>query len=244
MPFGLVVSVRTTAKAGNTDAMNEDAAVVSAKQYRIAIADGASESWESGPWAKTIATAYIRTLPEPATFPEWMTAVRQQAPQSQSQSWYAEAKQLDGSFATLLGLNFEAAPDGGIKWRSVAVGDSCLFHVRNGKLLAKFPLENSSDFSNAPQLIGSRPTSLLPDAEWFAGRAELGDRFFLLTDAVAEWCLRQTESNVNPWTEIQRVTTSSQALSTFPDWVQYLRDAKTLRNDDSTIVSVQIIDAE
>ncbi len=244
MTFSLEMIVRTVPKAGNTDAQNEDAAVVTQKLRRAAVADGASEGWQSGPWATVLATAYAQLPPEPTTFAGWVAAAREHAPRSESKSWYAEAKQAQGSFATLVGVTFEPTKDSGIKWRALAVGDACLFHLRGAKLLAKFPVEAVEDFSNRPRLIGSADTAPLEEPEWFAGRAELGDVFYLLTDALAEWFLRTREANGTPWTELDSVTRSSLQPTTFAYWIKSLRDAKMIRNDDCTALRIVLCPAE
>lgn len=240
MAFSLDIVTRTTPKAGNTDAQNEDAAAVAPKLRRAAVADGASEGWQSGPWAKVVATAYAKNPPDPASYEDWAAAIRTQAPRSESKSWYAEEKQLQGAFSTLVGVTFEETKDGGIKWRALAVGDSCLFHLRGAKLLAKFPIESVADFSNRPRLIGSADTAPRPEPDWFAGRAELGDVFYLLTDAVAEWFLRSRGANGTPETELEQVTSSSLSTAAFAVWIKSLRDAKMLRNDDSTAMRITL----
>ena len=65
--------------------------------------------------------------------------------------WYAEIKREQGAFATLLGLGVRA-PTGQRRggWRAVAVGDSCLMHIREGRCLLSFPVQKSADFNNEP----------------------------------------------------------------------------------------------
>lgn len=235
-------TIRTTPKAGHAPDENEDAAA--ADLGRAAVADGASEGWQSGPWARAVAAAFVRSSPTPATFADWLTAVRSDAAPvagapGPPRSWYAEAKAEQGAFATLLGVTFEDAPADGVKWRAVAVGDSCLFQVRGGALVARFPIESAADFSNRPGLIGSKPAAGGPDPAWFAGRAEPGDRFYLLTDALAEWFLRSAAAGGSPWAELDRVTAGDAAG--FAAWVQALRDARAARNDDATAVVVRIV---
>lgn len=241
MTFALDTVARSVPKAGNTDAQNEDAVVVAPKLRRAAVADGASEGWQSGPWAKVVATAYAKSPPQPTTFLDWLLATRGLAPKTESKSWYAEEKQAVGAFATLAGVAFEEAKDGGIKWRAVAVGDSCLFQVRRAKLLARFPLETAAEFSNRPRLIGTAADAADEDPRWFAGRAELGDVFYLLTDAVAEWFLRTREANGRPWEELDQVTASSLPPPAFAFWIKSLRDAKAIRNDDCTALRIALI---
>ncbi len=241
MSFTLDLRVRTAPKAGNAESQNEDAAALGPKLRRVAIADGASEGWQSGPWARVLAAECVRTPPTPESFAEWVAAARAQAPKTEATSWYAEEKAALGSFATVLGLAFEEAKDGGIRWRAVAVGDSCLFQVRGEKLLAKFPVESLADFSNRPNLVASAPAQAVPDADWFAGRGELRDVFYLLTDALAEWFLRARHANARPEQELDRVTEPSRPPAAFADWIKSLRDAKSLKNDDCTVVRVELL---
>jgi hypothetical protein len=241
MAFNLDIRVRTTPKAGNTESQNEDAAALGPKLRRVAIADGASEGWQSGPWARVVAAAFVRTPPTPESFDDWVGSVREKAPKSETTSWYAEEKAALGSFATMLGLAFEDAKDGGIRWRAVAVGDSCLFQVRGEKLLAKFPVESVADFSNRPKLVGSAPGAEVAEPDWFAGRGELHDVFYLLTDALAEWFLRLRNANARPENELDRVTEPSRPPAAFADWIKSLRDAKAIRNDDCTAVRVELL---
>ena len=241
MPFQLDIRVRTVPKAGNADTQNEDAAAIGPKLRRVAIADGASEGWQSGPWARILAAECVRNPPSPESFAEWVEATRAKAPKSEATSWYAEAKAALGSFSTFLGLAFEDAKDGGIRWRAVAVGDSCLFQVRGEKWVAKFPVESVGDFSNRPKLVGSLPGSPVPEADWFAGRGELRDVFYLLTDALAEWYFRERLTNIRADRELDRVTDPSLPATEFADWIKSLRDAKALKNDDSTVVRVELL---
>lgn len=241
MSFVLDIRVRTTPKAGNSESQNEDAAALGPKLRRVAIADGASEGWQSGPWARVLAAECVRTPPMPDSFAGWVTAARAKAPKTEATSWYAEEKAALGSFATILGVSFEDAKDGGIRWRAVAVGDSCLFHVRGEKLLAKFPVESLGDFSNRPKLVGSEVAQVVPEPDWFAGRGELNDVFYLLTDALAEWYLRERGANARPERELDRVTEPSRPPAAFADWIKSLRDAKALKNDDCTVVRVELL---
>src|SRR5205085_10779692 len=98
-------------KAGHRPDENEDAHA--AAGGRFAVADGASEGWASGPWARALAAAYAATPPDPDTFPGWLAAARAtfESPAT-GDSWYAEAKQAQGAFATLLGVTIEPAQSG------------------------------------------------------------------------------------------------------------------------------------
>src|SRR5262249_29093281 len=106
--------------------------------------------------------------------------------------WYAEAKLAQGAFATFLGLRIEQCTEGN-RWHAVAVGDSCLFHLRQDCLCQAFPVACSEHFGSWPWLIGSR--DLAADVEQTKEVHAVGDwqeedRFWLMTDALAQWFLR------------------------------------------------------
>jgi hypothetical protein len=181
----------TVPKRGNRAEENEDASAASGDALRFALSDGATEGWESGPWAARLVAALVERPPEPGTFTDWLAAVRNWSPSSRSasaeaQPWYVMEKQQEGSFATLLGLELRRSKStNGWTWRSVAVGDTCLFHVTAGKLALTFPIESAKTFGNRPALIASSTKGTAPDPEWCAGRAAPGDLLILATDAAA-----------------------------------------------------------
>ena len=98
---------------------------------------------------------------------ESYTAEREKA--ARPLRWYERPGLEKGAFATLLTLqmNIGDAPPGdpeplaqpGIPhvigdWRSAAIGDTCLFHIRDGCLQAAFPLDQSGSFNTSPALLG------------------------------------------------------------------------------------------
>src|SRR5215831_16614022 len=99
----------TLPKAGNRPEENEDAVAAAPDELRFAVADGASESWESGPWAARLAAAFVRCPPTPADFARWLADARDWSPPLASAAgpvpWYAAVKQQQGSFAALAGLD-------------------------------------------------------------------------------------------------------------------------------------------
>jgi hypothetical protein len=149
--------------------------------------------------------------------------------------WYAEDKFEQGAFATFLGLSV-----GESAWRAVAVGDSCLFQVRGGALVRAFPLEDAADFGNQPRLVGSRATPAAVEQQQVLaeGDCRSGDLFLLMTDALAEWFLRRAEAGGKPWEAVERLL--DEADNDFTAWIESLREGEALRNDDVTLVAVQL----
>ncbi len=244
--FEIFWTAASVPKSGAGGDENEDACAANPSSFRFAIADGASEGWRSGPWARHLATAFAKSPPEPGTYTEWLAVARSEFPSEKPGgsragpvAWYAEEKQAEGAFATLLGVTFrESAHGAGAAWKAVAVGDSCVFQLRDGELVTAFPIDNPKRFGNQPPLVGS-VTMDGPEPEWFAGRAEIGDEFFLLTDGLAEWFLRETAQGRSPAWRLSDVL-SDPAPAEFRSWVQTLRTGHVLRDDDSTAVRVRL----
>ncbi|HKI34016.1 MAG TPA: protein phosphatase 2C domain-containing protein [Gemmataceae bacterium] len=221
-------------KRGNAADEYEDAFAADSPAGRFAVADGASESSFAGLWARLLVEGFVRPAPG------WLDAARRSwaaGVGGQPLPWYAEAKRDDGAFATLLGL---VVGDG--RWHALAVGDSCLFQVRQDRLIEAFPLRRSAEFGNRPLLIGSRPP-VAPASEVRAegrGGWQPADRFLLMTDALAQWFLRRHEAGDRPWEELTRLPTKPDASDAFATWVEERRRHDGLRNDDVTLVLVGV----
>jgi len=231
-------------KTGHRQEENEDAIAIDPIKWRFAIADGATEGWESGKWARRLSESYIRVVPLPANFSEWLAATRSEwRPESppDSVTWYAAEKQREGSFATLLGV--ELQPFGGEadawRWKAVAIGDSCLIHVRGQQIAVAFPLTTPAEFGDQPHLVPSAIHFKCPEPEWLAGRAIPGDWLLLATDAVAAQL-------VNPAAFPAAISAIAAALATgdrtgLRGW---LKQVQSLVNDDASIIAIRILAGE
>jgi hypothetical protein len=69
------------------------------------------------------------------------------------------------------------------------------------------------------------------------GVARVGDAFYLATDALAHWFLAEHERGHKPWTTLAGVA-ASRTLDTF---VAEARAARALKNDDVTLVAVDMV---
>jgi hypothetical protein len=229
------------AKAGNAPDEYEDAFAAAAG--RFAIADGASEASFAADWARLLAEGFVAAEGQPWHDLDWLAPLRQRwaaAVDGRSMPWYAETKREQGAFATLLGLALR--PPAGDKpgtWHALAVGDSCLFHTRGGRLLAAFPLENSTAFGSRPPLLGSRPGGPEPQSEQARGRYRPGDRFLLMTDALAQWFLAQDEQGARPAEEVAGLLAAVDPDAAFVSWVGGRR-GQGLHNDDVTLLLVDL----
>jgi len=232
---------------GNKPEEYQDAFAAAPDASRFAVADGASESGFAGEWAGLMVEDFVaHARPEldrwneslPALQESWQTTIG-----SQSLPWFAKAKFQRGAFATFLGVVVDAPADDDLQWRAVAVGDACLFHCRGEDLLTAFPLERADEFNNYPSLVGSRT---LPDhvrdelCLYATGTWQADDRLWLMTDALAQWCLAQLETGHNPWDELESVRTSSESEKRFATWIAERRETGDLHNDDVTLMAINL----
>lgn len=220
-------------KAGHREAEYEDAWAVTETPLHAAVADGATESAFARSWAERLVQGAVdhgvtdeEALQQrlPAWRADWAEAV---AARTTVLPWYAAAKAEQGAFAALLSLGVE--PDG--TWQAVAVGDCCLLHLRDDSLSAAWPLDDPAAFSHRPALLASVPTEDDPAVETTTGTWRPGDAFLLASDALAAWLLATGPAAALDWTD-----------DAFREQVEAARADGTLRNDDVTLVLLQMND--
>jgi hypothetical protein len=201
---------------------------------RFAVADGASESFAAGEWARLLVEAFVGG----GAAADWLAGPRarwQEAVGGGAVSWYAEEKRTAGGHATFLGLTTRPAGDA-VEWEAVAVGDACLFHVVGGACLASFPLGRAADFNSSPTLISSRGGT----PAWRATRGVLrpGEALLLATDALAQCLLASAEARAFAGAGLLTMDQDDD----FALWVAVTRATGKLRNDDVALGIVEFVE--
>lgn len=257
-------------KTGNTAAEYEDAyhplsgGEFSGDLLRFAVADGASEGMLSGQWAKILVNEFCRHDPPTldidalleSTHPKWKKWLKHYLQhrdyQGKPVQWFEEPGFERGAFATLMGLTLRKT-ESGAQWEGMAIGDSCIFQIRNDKLLGGFPLKKSEEFDSRPFLIASNPISnkgIADHLRKIRGKCRVGDQFFLMTDALAYWFWCEIEAGNSAWHTLSEIVHQPPApdgeseTTPFADWLQSLKDEKRIRNDDVTLLIVEIMEVE
>jgi hypothetical protein len=262
-PF--VIHTFRLSKAGNSDAEYEDASATGkwrapATHFGAAIADGATEGMLSGMWARLLVRRFVRQMPEAEDFGQWIKAclrawehekhnyLEERERKNKPVQWYEEPGLEAGAFAALLGLVF-TSPSGereaalsSWNWDALAVGDCFLAQVRDDTCVCMFPFDESAALNNRPFLLSSNPTRNKGIEERFvftSGEARQGDHFYLMTDALAGWFLRAFERGAVPWGELDTLC-EAERQDAFAEWANERRDAHEMRNDDVTLVRIEI----
>jgi Protein phosphatase 2C len=212
------------------------------KSFRFAVADGATEASYSKIWAGLLVKAYCEEQFHESDLTETLLNLQTKWKEqvgAQPLPWYAEAKVRDGAFSSLLGFTIQEAESPVIApgvWEAIAIGDSCLFQVRDDELHISFPLDHSEQFNSRPALLSSNPTSnerLSEHVYRLTGEWQPGDVFYLMTDALACWFLKAVEGGEKPW-KIKRSTQER-----FENLIARLRKENAIRNDDVTMYRVE-----
>src|SRR5215831_17576459 len=230
-------SVFRLAKDGSTRDEYEDAVAWSRRRRRFAVADGASASAFARRWAQLLVRAYVSGALVAETLEEdlaplqqrWSTEVEQR-----NLPWYAVEQARRGAFAALVGLTLH--DDG--TWSALAVGDSCLFLVRDDEVHTALPLCDPEAFGNNPLLLGSRAaanTCLRADGAIVTrtGTWQAGDTFLLMSDALAATFIHLARSRSESALKVLEFDRSARG---FRRWVGSLRSERVLRNDDVSLL--------
>lgn len=246
------VTVRWAREDGNSSGEYEDSwrvrDPVAGEPLRVAMADGATESVLPGRWARMLTAALeeadLRVTTDAEAFARTVTAVARQWPGELEEyvsgrdaaanplRWYERPGLERGAYAALLVLQVE--PEG--TWNAAAIGDTCLFHVRESQLLHAFPLTEARKFGDAPPLAGSSdtdPAEIAPMVVLAQGTVVPGDRLYICTDALAAWFLDSCERGGRPWEVLDAI-----GESFFETWLEEAREKDRIRGDDVTLVSV------
>jgi len=235
---------RSLPKRGNTVQECEDAVAINTASRRFALADGATEGYPSGPWAQMLANSFVEdTDGHLNDWPARLPAVQRQWDDGLtglSLPWYGQEQLAQGAYATFLGVVLRTNDAGRMTWNAIAVGDTCLFHVRHSKMLCAFPLSHAEQFGTSPRLVGSRNSVEAVTTRLSAAcrRCDSGDCLWMMTDALAMWFLQQHEAGVNPWKELEPLLVATAPANAFISWIEQLRDKKQLRNDDVTVLRI------
>ncbi len=230
----------------------EDAFAVNPQAGRFAVADGAAESSFAFIWARLLVerfTASAEGVLVPWD-PVWMAELRRSWQDEVCEllaahfgendlPWYVETGFRRGALATFLGLVVSMGKKE-YRWQATAVGDTCLFHTRQGELLQHLPIERADQFTRTPCLIPSCAEGLEQEGMTVEGVAQSDDRLWIATDAFAAWCLEEHESNRNPWRKLEWLLQPPGTEERFSFWIEKLRSKRKLRNDDVTLVIVTL----
>ena len=222
--------------------LSEDAFAGHLRTASVALADGASTSWQAGEWALQLCGAWVAQDGAwgPGEHETCVAAVQRsfQDPghtqQAGPNQWFADEVARRGAFAAFLGVSFDISAGQSVTYRALSVGDVCLLHYRNGMLVASFPITSSDELNSQPELISSSLGRRTTPPKESSGEMELGDVLVLATDGVAGYLLGEDASGER----LHALTYGSVADVTQALWAA--RATGAMVDDDYTLVRVTL----
>lgn len=220
---------------------NEDAYASNEAYTRIAISDGATESFDSKTWANQLISSYCDDPEFSFHWTQRALARYVNGINYDALSWSKRAAFDRGSFATLLGIELNAD---GSSVDLLAIGDSVAFQVFEGELINSFPYTTPDQFDSRPRLLSTVASHNAflndPDVPTAAFKTnwpvKAGDQIYLATDAVAQWIMQERDVGLNAVQELYNIQTQEE----FETLVLTLRQQHRMRLDDSTLICIVV----
>jgi hypothetical protein len=229
---------------------------------RFVVLDGATTAYDPVRWVDQLVRSFAPPPDggssgaqgprlEPAAMRAWFAEMQGQ--------WAKEVRDFDsiieerkfaevGSFATLLGFEIYGLDGPEPYWRAVALGDTVLFHVRAGRLLAAFPPMGPEDFGTLPDGVHTSPASLDKMTERLligGGVLEAGDFLFAATDAMAQWILRTIQrGEAKVWDTLTTLAHPDVFARLVADQRREQDGSRRLKNDDVTLMRLRMLDSQ
>jgi hypothetical protein len=219
---------------------------------RFAVADGATETYESRLWVCQLIASFMSpdqgrgvSWPEleRASMTAWFTSMQEQwqAVVPASRDFIEQQKIAQGTLATFVGGQILGLDTARPVWQAAALGDSVLFHVRDGHLVGHFPPLRSADFDSAPEGISTLPerlTRMSRQLLFRQGRLAPGDTIFAATDALAKWMIGCEEKGDQAlWPLLGGLVHPS----VFTQLVTAQRRAMAMKDDDVTLMRIRLL---
>jgi len=234
-------------KDGNTNDEYEDSfapkfiGIKETKQFNVSVTDGASESSFASDWAKMLARSYAKTpfndIDSLSNIIRNLSSRWFSVHSRTKYPWYVEEKINKGAFSAFLGLSL-------IKnsYSAIAIGDCCLFQVRDNKLVKSFPITEVESFGNTPFLISSNLVNnnhIWDNVRTLSSSFISGDIFILASDAFSQWFLYENIQGNEPWETIFNMFSDGKSI--FEEWIISKRKNNEIKNDDITVYLIKVL---
>jgi hypothetical protein len=228
---------------------------------RFVVLDGATTAYDPVRWVDQLVRSFAPQANgsqgsqgprlEPAAMRAWFAEMQDR--------WAKDVRDFDsiieerkfaevGSFATLLGFEIYGLDGPEPYWRAVALGDTVLFHVRAGRLIASFPPLGPEDFGTLPDGVHTSPASLDKMTERLligGGVLEAGDFLFAATDAMAQWILRTIQrGEAKVWDTLTTLAHPDVFARLVADQRREQDGSRRLKNDDVTLMRLRMLDSQ
>ena len=216
---------------------------INIEHNKFSISDGVSKSFFPKIWSDILVNKYVnqKDWKDNNEFivesqKEWQSKIDEIVNQPETK-WFTKSQynRKDPALATFVGLQFLESDQ---KWIAQALGDSFLFFISKGSTEIEIQLSSKKEpivFDSFPDYFSSN--SIHPQK----GKIKIKERpivegtFYLMTDALAEWFLLNTEQAKQT---LDNIKTQEQYLETIVNE----RNANRLNDDDSAVLILELYD--
>lgn len=219
---------------------------INKSSHRFSVSDGVSKSFFPKVWSEILVTQFVeRTDLKKIELikvcqEEWQKRIDEIVSLPDTK-WFTKSQynRKDPALATFVGLQFFEKEK---KWSASALGDSFLFFVPMGyKEYQKELVKLSSkvepiEFDNFPDYLTSIGDSHKGRPKEKSGNLRNGT-FYLMTDALAEWFLKEGENAIGKITVWKSQTD-------FERFITQAIEEKQLTNDDCAILCIELSEVE
>jgi len=229
-------------KVFDCDEFNEDAYAFSLDLGRVAVSDGATDSYDSKTWAELIVKQFVNN---PEVTNDWTSLLLEKynlEHDHASMSWSKQAAFERGSFASLIGV--ENCPQHETV-DVLAIGDSLAVLLDQTKFVASYPYSLSEEFNQRPELFSTLPRhNHFLDSDCFYSTHHktwsISDctrpLLLCMTDALGQWALKNEESCTPVWEKLYNI----RSLDQLKELVAQERASKNMRLDDVTFILIDL----
>lgn len=215
---------------------------INTEHNKFAISDGVSKSFFPKIWSDLLVNKYVNQkdwkdeefISESQK--QWKSKIEEIVGQPETK-WFTKSQynRKDPALATFVGLHFLETEQ---KWIAQALGDSFLFFIPKGSTDIEVKLSSKPEpivFDNFPDYLSSIGNSHKGEKKPVKGEKIKEGTFYLMTDALAEWFLKDTKLAIPKLTNIQN---QEQFLVTIEDE----RNANRLNDDDSAVLMIEVLE--
>lgn len=244
-------------KAGNKDEENEDAVFPAVgiglnghqDLSTFIVADGATQTSFSALWANYLVQSCSQSNLSEFNFYRALSRAQKdwdKSVQDKNLPWHAIEKVKQGAYAAMTWVeiqHFPLHPAYSFTWRALSIGDCCLFIARNKSIFLSLPLQHHTEFNNTPVLIPSRSEkidSIKGKVQTARGSLVMGDKLILASDAISSWIMRNSQSDQLEFVKMVKEIKNAKNISGFTNWINGLRKRGDLKNDDTSLILIEL----
>lgn len=215
---------------------------VNETHHKFSISDGVSQSFFPKVWSEILVNKYVNQKDwKNEEFiiecqKEWQSKIDEIVNQPETK-WFTKSQynRKDPALATFVGLQFLESDQ---KWIAQALGDSFLFFIPKNSTEIDIQLSSKKEptvFDNFPDYFSSNSIHQQKGKVKIKERPIVEGTFYLMTDALAEWFLLNTEQAKQT---LDNIKTQEQYLETIANE----RSANRLNDDDSAVLILELYD--